>query len=81
MTPTDRPGEASPESATPRAITMALGALAASCYASYRRRMTGAAAAPSDLGPDAASPSSGSQSLPQAPQPAPDGSGDAGPTG
>lgn len=41
MTPTDPTGEAPPERAGRLAITMALGALAASCYASYRRRTHG----------------------------------------
>ena len=60
MTPTDPTGETPPEPAGALAITMALGALAASGYASYRRRTHGDAE-PSNSGPAG----NGAQGLPQ----------------
>jgi hypothetical protein len=79
MTPEDRPGEVATQHAPPFAITLALGALAASGYASYLRRMDGAAAPPSDFGPDGAPGPDREQSLPQAGQAAQDEPADRGP--
>jgi hypothetical protein len=66
MTPTDPTGETPPERAGALAITMALGALAASCYAGYRRRMHGDAEL-SSAGPAG----NGAQGLPQSAPPHP----------
>jgi hypothetical protein len=68
MTPTDPTGETPPERAGALAITMALGALAASCYASYRRR-THSESEPSSAGPAG----HGAQALPQSAPPRPVG--------
>lgn len=89
MTPTDPTGEHPPERAGTLAITMALGALAASCYASYRRRTHGAAdgsARPAAAGDGAqglqqSAPSGPAATTPAAPRPSADPTDGAAPDG
>lgn len=74
MTPTDPTGEAPPERAGRLAITMALGALAASCYAGYRRRTHGGAdrsgpTPATNAGAEGLQPSPASRPVAQAPEP------------